>query len=132
MSMLRQVNPETGRISFQKIPKVLDLPYLIDLQRSSYESFLKEGVKETFQDISPIEDFTGNLVLEFLEHTLEPPTYTVLECRDRDATYARPLKVRVRLITKEGGDIKEVKEQDIFMGDFPCMTEKGTFVINGA
>jgi DNA-directed RNA polymerase subunit beta len=132
MSMLRQVNPITARISFQKIPKVLDLPYLIDLQRSSYEGFLKEGVKETFQDISPIEDFTGNLVLEFLEHTLEPPTYTVLECRDRDATYARPLKVRVRLITKEGGDIKEVKEQDIFMGDFPCMTEKGTFVINGA
>ena len=132
MSMLRKVNPDTGRISFQKIPKVLDLPYLIDLQRSSYEGFLREGVKETFQDISPIEDFTGNLVLEFLEHTLEPPTYTVLECRDRDATYARPLKVRVRLITKEGGDIKEVKEQDIFMGDFPAMTEKGTFVINGA
>jgi DNA-directed RNA polymerase subunit beta len=132
MSMLRQVNPITKRISFQKIPKVLDLPYLIDLQRSSYEGFLQEGVKETFQDISPIEDFTGNLVLEFLEHNLEPPTYTVLECRDRDATYARPLKVRVRLITKEGGDIKEVKEQDIFMGDFPCMTEKGTFVINGA
>jgi DNA-directed RNA polymerase subunit beta len=132
MSMLRQVNPITKRISFQKIPKVLDLPYLIDLQRSSYEGFLREGVKETFQDISPIEDFTGNLVLEFLEHNLEPPTYTVLECRDRDATYARPLKVRVRLITKEGGDIKEVKEQDIFMGDFPCMTEKGTFVINGA
>ena len=132
MSMLRQVNPITKRISFQKIPKVLDLPYLIDLQRSSYESFLREGIKETFQDISPIEDFTGNLVLEFLEHNLEPPTYTVSECRDRDATYARPLKVRVRLITKEGGDIKEVKEQDIFMGDFPCMTEKGTFVINGA
>ena len=83
---------------------MLDLPYLIDLQRSSYENFLQEGIKETFQDISPIEDFTGNLVLEFLEHTLEPPTYTVLECRDRDATYARPLKVRVRLITKEGGD----------------------------
>ncbi len=132
MSMLRQVNPETGRISFQKIPKVLDLPYLIDLQRMSYEDFLRDGIKETFQDISPVEDFTGNLVLEFLDHTLEPPTYTVGECRDRDATYARPLKVRVRLITKEGGDIKEVKEQDIFMGDFPCMTEKGTFVINGA
>lgn len=132
MSMLRQVNPETGRISFQKIPKVLDLPYLIDLQRSSYEEFLNEGIKETFQDISPVEDFTGNLVLEFLEHTLEAPTYTVDECRDRDATYARPLKTRVRLITKEGGEIKEVKEQDIFMGDFPCMTEKGTFVINGA
>ncbi len=132
MSMLRQVNPDTRRISFQKIPKILDLPYLIDLQRSSYEEFLREGIKETFQDISPVEDFTGNLVLEFLEHTLEPPTYTVDECRDRDATYARPLKLRVRLITKEGGEIKEVKEQDIFMGDFPCMTEKGTFVINGA
>ena len=132
MSMLRKVNPVTGRISFQKIPGVLELPYLIDLQRSSYETFLQEGVKETFQDISPVEDFTGNLVLEFLDHTLEPPTYTVGECRDRDATYARPLKIRVRLITKEGGDIKEVKEQDIFMGDFPCMTEKGTFVINGA
>jgi DNA-directed RNA polymerase subunit beta len=79
---------------------VLDLPYLIDLQRSSYESFLREGIKETFQDISPIEDFTGNLVLEFLEHNLEPPTYTVSECRDRDATYARPLKVRVRLLPK--------------------------------
>ncbi|MBI3926939.1 MAG: DNA-directed RNA polymerase subunit beta, partial [Armatimonadetes bacterium] len=132
MSLLRNRNPETGRISFQKIPKALDLPYLIDLQKSSYEDFLRSGIQETFQDISPVEDFTGNLVLEFLEHSLDEPTYTVEECRDRDATYARPLKVRVRLITKEGGEIKEVKEQDIFMGDFPCMTDKGTFVINGA
>ncbi len=132
MSILRSVNPDNGRISFQKIPKILDLPYLIELQRSSYEHFLKEGIKETFQDISPIEDFTGNLVLEFLEHELDAPTYTTEECRDRDATYARPLKIKVRLITKEAGDIKEVKEQQIFMGDFPCMTERGTFIINGA
>lgn len=132
MSILRNINPDNGRLSFGKIPKVLDLPYLIELQRSSYEQFLKEGIRETFADISPIEDFTGNLVLEFLDYHLDPPTYTTEECRDRDATYARPLKVRVRLITKEGGEIKEVKEQDIFMGDFPCMTERGTFVINGA
>ena len=132
MSILRNINPDNGRLSFGKIPKILDLPYLIELQRASYENFLKEGIRETFADISPIEDFTGNLVLEFLDYQLDPPTYTTEECRDRDATYARPLKVRVRLITKEGGDIKEVKEQDIFMGDFPCMTERGTFVINGA
>jgi DNA-directed RNA polymerase subunit beta len=132
MSILRNINPDNGRLSFGKIPKILDLPYLIELQRASYENFLKEGIRETFADISPIEDFTGNLVLEFLDYQLDPPTYTTEECRDRDATYARPLKVRVRLITKEGGDIKEVKEQDIFMGDFPCMTERGTFIINGA
>jgi DNA-directed RNA polymerase subunit beta len=132
MSILRNIDPDNGRLSFGKIPKILDLPYLIELQRASYENFLKEGIRETFADISPIEDFTGNLVLEFLDYQLDPPTYTTEECRDRDATYARPLKVRVRLITKEGGDIKEVKEQDIFMGDFPCMTERGTFVINGA
>jgi DNA-directed RNA polymerase subunit beta len=132
MSILRGVNPENGRLSFQKIPKILDLPYLIELQRSSYEHFLKEGIRETFADINPIEDFTGNLVLEFLDNSLDEPTYSTEECRDRDATYARPLRVKVRLITKEGGEIKEVKEQDIFMGDFPCMTERGTFIINGA
>jgi DNA-directed RNA polymerase subunit beta len=132
MSFLRHKNSVNGRISFQKIPNILELPNLIELQRTSYERFLKEGMKETFQEISPIEDFTGNLVLEFLDHSLDEPTYTVEQCRDRDATYARPLKVKVRLITKENGDIKEVKEQEIFMGDFPCMTENGTFIINGA
>ena len=132
MSFLRHVNEATGRISFQKVPPVMELPNLIELQRSSYERFLEEGMRETFQDISPIEDFTGNLVLQFLDHSLDAPTYSVDECRDRDATYARPLKVKVCLITKEGGEIKEVKEQEIFMGDFPTMTEKGTFVINGA
>jgi len=132
MSILRNINPDNGRLSFGKISTILDLPYLIALQRESYEHFLKEGIRETFADISPIEDFTGNLVLEFLDNELDEPTYSTEECRDRDATYARPLKVRVRLITKEGGEIKEVKEQSIFMGDFPCMTERGTFIINGA
>ncbi len=132
MSFLRQINPENGRYSFQKIPGGLELPYLVELQKRSYESFVKHGIKQTFKELSPIEDFTGNLVLEFLEHTMDVPTNTVEECRDRDSTYTRPLRVRVRLITKEGGDIKEVKEQDIFMGDIPAMTDKGTFVINGA
>jgi DNA-directed RNA polymerase subunit beta len=123
---------KTGRVSFQKINHVLDIPNLIELQKDSYNQFLGEGMREAFHDISPIEDFTGNLVLEFLDHALDEPTYSEDECRDRDMTYARPLKVRVRLITKEAGEIKEVKEQDIFMGDFPFMTSKGTFVINGA
>jgi DNA-directed RNA polymerase subunit beta len=121
-----------NRITFQKIPNILDIPNLIELQRSSYESFIKVGMKETFRDISPIEDFTGNLVLEFLDYSFDDPQYTVDECRDKDMTFARPLKVRVRLITKEAGEVKEIKEQDIFMGDFPTMTDKGTFIINGA
>ncbi|MCL5773300.1 MAG: DNA-directed RNA polymerase subunit beta [Firmicutes bacterium] len=121
-----------GRLSFQKIPHVLEIPNLIELQRSSYEWFLKEGMQETFNDISPIVDFTGNLVLEFLEHSFGEPQYSTEECRDRDMTYALPLKVRVRLITKEAGEVKEIKEQEIFMGDFPSMTPKGTFLINGA
>ncbi|MBM3464270.1 MAG: DNA-directed RNA polymerase subunit beta, partial [Armatimonadetes bacterium] len=126
------VHPKTGRVSFQKIKSVLDIPNLIELQRDSYKNFLEDGMREAFRDISPIEDFTGNLVLEFLDHSLDEPTYSEEECRDRDMTYARPLKVRVRLITKEQGEVKEVKEQDIFMGDFPYMTGKGTFIINGA
>ncbi len=119
-------------LSFQTITNVMDVPHLIQVQKDSFDWFLEEGMRETFTDISPIEDFTGNLVLEFLEHNLDPPAYTVEECRDRDMTYSRPLKVKVRLITKEAGEIKEVKEQEIFMGDFPYMTDKGTFIINGA
>lgn len=123
---------ELKTISFQSIANVIDVPHLIQMQKDSFEWFLKDGMKEAFADISPIEDFTGNLVLEFHEHTLDPPVHTVEECRDRDMTYARPLKVRVMLITKQDGEIKEVKEQEIFMGDFPYMTDKGTFLINGA
>ncbi|NMB45355.1 MAG: DNA-directed RNA polymerase subunit beta [Firmicutes bacterium] len=124
-----QVRERQKPINFGSIKEVLDMPNLIDIQRSSYEWFLNEGLLETFEDISPIEDFTGNLVLEFIDHALGDPKYSVEECKDRDVTYAAPLKVRARLINKETG---EVKEQEVFMGDFPLMTEKGTFIINGA
>jgi DNA-directed RNA polymerase subunit beta len=122
----------TKTLSFQKISNIIDMPNMIKVQKDSYEWFLDEGMREIFSEISPIEDFTGNLVLEFLDYALEAPVYSVDECRDRDMTYAKPLKVKVRLITKEAGEIREVKEQEIFMGDFPFMTEKGTFIINGA
>lgn len=121
--------PEKERHSFGRIREVMDLPNLIEIQTASYERFLKEGLLETFRDISPIQDFTGNLTLEFVDYTLEEAKMDEDECRERDATYATPLKVRVRLINKETG---EVKEQEVFMGDFPLMTEKGTFIINGA
>lgn len=118
------------RMSYSRIDEVLDLPDLIEVQRSSYEWFLEEGLKEVFEDISPIQDYTGNLILEFVDYYInEEPKYSEDEARERDANYSAPLKVRVRLINKETG---EVKEQEVFMGDFPLMTEKGTFIINGA
>jgi DNA-directed RNA polymerase subunit beta len=117
------------RRSYARITEVLDLPNLIEIQRSSFDWFLNQGLKEIFEDFSPIQDFTGNLVLEFFDYTLGEPKYSVDDCKERDATYAVPLKVRVRLINQETG---EVKEQEVFMGDFPMMTENGTFVINGA
>jgi len=108
---------------------VLGIPNLIEIQQKSYEWFLEEGLREMFQDISPIQDFTGNLVLEFIDYSLGEPKYTVDDSKERDVTYAAPLRVKVRLINKETG---EVKEQEVFMGDFPIMTETGTFIINGA
>ncbi len=117
------------RWNFGKLREILELPNLIEVQRNSYEWFLKTGLREVFHDISPIQDFTGNLVLEFLDYTLGEPKYTVEECKERDVTYAASLRVKVRLINKETG---EVKEQEVFMGDFPLMTDKGTFIINGA
>jgi len=108
---------------------VLELPNLIEIQQKSYQWFLDEGLKEMFQDISPIQDFTGNLVLEFVDYSLGEPKYSVDESKERDVTYAAPLRVKVRLINRETG---EVKEQEVFMGDFPLMTDTGTFVINGA
>jgi len=118
------------RMSYSKIDEVLDMPNLIEVQKNSYKWFLEEGLKEVFRDVSPITDYTGNLILEFVDYSLEDkPKYDVEECKERDATYAAPLKVKVRLINKETG---EVKEQEIFMGDFPLMTEQGTFIINGA
>ncbi|HHV25770.1 DNA-directed RNA polymerase subunit beta [Anaerosalibacter bizertensis] len=118
------------RMSYSRIDEVLDLPDLIEVQKSSYEWFLNEGLKEVFQDISPIQDYTGNLILEFVDYYIgDDPKYDEDEARERDANYSAPLKVKVRLINKETG---EVKEQEVFMGDFPLMTEKGTFIINGA
>jgi DNA-directed RNA polymerase subunit beta len=121
-----------SRYTFAKINDVLDLPDLIELQKASFKWFITDGLKEAFDSISPIKDFTGNLVLEFGDHSLGEPKYTVEECRERDMTYSAPLRVRVRLITAESGEIKGIPDQEIFMGDFPLMTDKGTFMINGA
>ena len=129
MAVATQELGRRRRVTFGKIKEVLEMPDLIEVQRKSYDWFLKEGLLEMFRDISPIQDFTGNLVLEFIDYSLGEPKYDVDECKDRDVTFAAPLKVRVRLINKETG---EVKEQEVFMGDFPLMTENGTFVINGA
>lgn len=118
------------RMTFSKINEVSVMPNLIDIQTKSYKWFLDEGLKEVFDDISPIKDYANNLVLEFIDYSLsDPPKYEQEECKERDVTYAAPLKVRVRLVNKETG---EVKEQEVFMGDFPLMTEKGTFIYNGA
>ncbi|OZS78564.1 DNA-directed RNA polymerase subunit beta [Tetzosporium hominis] len=126
---LVQYGQHRQRRSFARISEVLDLPNLIEIQTASYEWFLEEGLREMFKDISPIEDFTGNLSLEFVDYKLGEPKYSVDESKERDATYAAPLRVKVRLHNKE---TDEVKEQDVFMGDFPLMTETGTFIINGA
>ena len=118
------------RMSYSRIDEVLDLPDLTEVQTSSYEWFLKEGLKEVFDDISPIQDYTGNLILEFVDyHIGDQIKYDEDEARERDANYSAPLKVKVRLINKETG---EVKEQEVFMGDLALMTKKGTFIINGA
>ena len=119
------------RMSYAKIDEVLEMPNLIEVQKNSYNWFLEEGLKEVLRDISPITDYTGNLILEFIDYKLETNRikYSVEECKERDTNYAAPLKAKVRLINKETG---EVKEQEIFMGDFPLMTEQGTFIINGA
>ena len=118
------------RMTFSKIDEVIDVPNLIEIQRDSYQWFLDEGLKEVFEDMSLITDYTGNLVLDFIDYRYdEKPKYTVTECKERDATYAAPLKVLARLYNTETG---EIKENEVFMGDFPLMTESGTFVINGA
>jgi len=117
-------------MSFNRINEVLEIPNLIEVQKNSYKWFLEEGMKEVFRDISAISDYQGNLVLDFIDYRMEDtPKYTIEECKERDATYAAPLRVRASLYNKETG---EVKEQDIFMGDFPLMTDSGTFIINGS
>lgn len=118
------------RMSYSRIEEVLEMPNLIEVQKDSYKWFLDEGLKEVFQDISPITDYSGNLILEFIDFSLDKePKYSIEECKERDATFAAPLRVKARLRNKE---LDEIKEQEIFMGDFPLMTETGTFIINGA
>ncbi len=129
--MVHQVQMgKNTRLSYSKINEVLEMPNLIEVQKDSYKWFLEEGLKEVFHDISPITDHSGHLVMEFFDYRIDyNPKYTVEECKERDAKYAAPLRVSVRLINTETG---EIKEQEIFLGDFPLMTEQGTFIINGA
>ena len=118
------------RMSFSKINEVMQMPNLIEVQKNSYKWFLETGLKEVFRDIDAITDYTGNLELTFVDYRMDDkPKYTVKECKERDATYAAPLRVTARLFNKETG---EVKENEVYMGDFPLMTDSGTFVINGA
>ncbi|MCQ2475822.1 MAG: DNA-directed RNA polymerase subunit beta [Clostridia bacterium] len=129
-----KVNPvkrgSCTRMSFGKINEVMDMPNLIDIQKSSYEWFINTGLKEVFRDMEPITDFSGNWILKFVDYKIDDkPKYTVRECKERDATYNVPMRVVVRLQNKETGVIKE---SEVYMGDFPKMTESGTFVINGA
>ena len=118
------------RMSFQKINEVLEMPNLIEVQKKSYQWFLDEGLKEVFRDVATITDHNDNLVLSFIDYRLdETPKYSITECKERDTTYAAPLRVTARLLNKETG---EIKESEVFMGDFPLMTDSGTFIINGA
>ena len=119
------------RKSFGKIEDVINMPNLIEIQKKSYQWFLEEGLKEVFKDVSGINDYQNNLVLDFIDYSLDVdhPNYSVIECKERDATYSAALRVTARLLNKETG---EIKESNVFMGDFPLMTDSGTFVINGA
>ena len=121
---------KSERISFSKIKEPLEIPYLIEVQKKSYEYFITEGIKEVFEDFNPITDFSGHFELYFLDHSLEgEPKFPEKECKNRDATYAKSLKVKVRLVNKDTG---EVMDQDVYMGEFPLMTGNGSFIINGA
>ena len=121
---------KTTRMSFSKIDEVIDMPNLLEVQKKSYNWFLEEGLNEVLRDVSPIVDYSGNLQIEFVSYSIDKnPKYPVEECKERDVNYAAPLRVVVRLFNKETG---EISEKEIFMGDFPLMTENGTFIINGA
>jgi DNA-directed RNA polymerase beta subunit len=117
-----------ARTSFSRLKHVLDLPNLIDIQKASFDWFLNEGLRETIDDISPIEDYTGSLAVEFGAYKFGEPQFSIKECREKDLTYQAPLSMTVRFVNKETG---EIREQTVFMGDFPMMTEWGTFIING-
>ncbi len=116
------------RLSFAKIPEVLPLPDLLEVQHQSFAWFLDEGLRDIFDEISPIEDFTGSLALELTDHRFGDPLLTIDECKERDQNYSKPLHVTARFMNKQTG---EIKEQQVFLGDFPMMTEDGVFIING-
>jgi DNA-directed RNA polymerase subunit beta len=124
----RGVAAPRARKSFSRLKHVLDLPNLIDIQKASFQWFMEEGLRETIDDISPIEDYTGTLAVEFAEYKFGEPQFTIQECREKDLTYQVPLSMTVRFVNKETG---EIREQTVFMGDFPMMTDVGTFIING-
>ncbi len=126
--MAQTVIAPRARKSFSRLKHVLDLPNLIDIQRESFDWFLREGLRETIDDISPIEDYTGSLAVEFGDYEFSPPQLSIQECREKDMTYQAPLSMTVRFVNKDTG---EIREQRVFMGDFPMMTEWGTFIING-
>ena len=126
--MTTKVASPRARKTFSKLEHVLDLPNLIDIQKASFKWFLDEGLRETIDDISPIEDYTGSLAVEFGDYVFEPPQFSIKECREKDLTYQAPLSMTVRFVNKDTG---EIREQRVFMGDFPMMTEFGTFIING-
>ena len=126
--MAKTVTAPRARHSFSRLKHVLDLPNLIDIQRESFDWFLNEGLRETIDDISPIQDYTGTLAVEFGEYRFGEPQFSIQECREKDLTYQAPLSMTVRFVNTETG---EIREQTVFMGDFPMMTEWGTFIING-
>jgi len=126
---IQKINDKRERRNYAKTKNAIELTNLLDIQKTSYEWFLTEGIQEVFDDIFPVESFTGNLSLEFGEYSFEEPRYTIKQCKERDATYAAPLKVEARLFNVETG---EVKEQEIYLGDMPIMTESGSFIVNGA
>ena len=126
--MTTKVAAPSARTSFSRLKHVLDLPNLIDIQKASFQWFLDEGLRETIDDISPIEDYTGTLAVEFGAYKFGEPQFSIKECREKDLTYQAPLSMTVRFVNKETG---EIREQTVFMGDFPMMTEWGTFIING-
>jgi DNA-directed RNA polymerase subunit beta len=128
MAFVEQYGKVT-RLSYSRISEVIELPNLIQIQLSSYQWFLEKGLREALQEVFPISDFTGNLELGFIDYSLGEPKYSVPECKERDVSYQAPLKLKVRLTDKENG---EIKESEVYMGDLPLMTEKGTFIINGA
>lgn len=123
----------TARETFSRIPQVLELPNLLAIQKESFQWFMEEGLREVLEEISPIHDYSGGLILDFIDHRFEDlPEYSIEESKERNVNYARKLKVKVRLIKMEEGEIKEVKEQEVYFGDIPMMTPSGTFIINGA